>query len=368
MSTLDLLYTDVEEDLRASVRSLLAARCTTDDVAALYDGGPGPKGLGEALASELGLSALLVPEELGGAGASAREAAVVLEEIGRAVAPTPFLTSSVIATTLLVEAGSELAQALAEGTRTAALVVPFSAAPDDAPADVTASGGRLTGQVRSVAGALEADLLLVPVTTDTGVDVYAVEATSARVHPVTSLDMSRPVADISLDDAPGELVAGGADGRRALQMAQLTGAALLASEQAGVAQWCLETTVAYLKQRRQFGRVVGGFQAVKHRLADLFVEVESAVAAARYAAAAVAAGDTDAEVATAVAQAYCSDVAVHAAEEALQLHGGIGMTWEHPVHLYLKRAKADQLALGTAGHHRLVLAGLVDLESAEAQR
>jgi alkylation response protein AidB-like acyl-CoA dehydrogenase len=128
-----------------------------------------------------------------------------------------------------------------------------------------------------------------------------------------------------------------------------------------VARWCLETTVAYLKERRQFGRVVGGFQSLKHRLADLYTGVESAAAAARYAAATLAAGDPDAAVAASLAKAYCSELAVLAAEEAVQLHGGIGMTWEHPVHLYLKRAKSDQLALGTPGRHRAHLATLVDL-------
>jgi len=140
-----------------------------------------------------------------------------------------------------------------------------------------------------------------------------------------------------------------------------TGAGLLASEQVGVARWCLDTTVAYLKQRRQFGRVVGGFQAIKHRLADLFVAVEQATAAARYAAAALAAGDADIPVAVSTAQTFCSDVAVRAAEEAIQLHGGIGMTWEYPLHLYVKRAKADQIALGTPGDHHARLAQIVDL-------
>jgi alkylation response protein AidB-like acyl-CoA dehydrogenase len=118
--------------------------------------------------------------------------------------------------------------------------------------------------------------------------------------------------------------------------------------------------------RKQFGRVVGGFQALKHRLADLYAEVESASAAARYAAAALAAGE-DVPIAVRVAAAYCSDVAVHAAEEAVQLHGGIGMTWEHPTHLYLKKAKADQIAFGTAGAHRAALAGIVDLKVAQAR-
>lgn len=364
MSDLDLLYTEIEEDVRSAVRRLFRDRCEPAEIIGLFDGGPGPKGLAEALGSELGLAALLVPEELGGGGASAREAAVVLEEVGRAVAPVPFLTSSVIATTLLVRAGSAVVGELVDGTQTAVVVVPFSAAYDRHPEGISASDGRLTGQVRSVAGAIGAAILLVPVATAEGVDVYAVQAADATVEPVVSLDMTRPVADIALDHAPGQLLVAGEAGAEALRTALRAGAALLASEQAGIAQWCLETTVSYLKDRRQFGRVVGGFQALKHRLADLFVEVESSLAAARYAAAAVASDDPDADIAASLAQAYCSEAAVHAAEEAIQLHGGIGMTWEHPAHLYLKRAKADQIALGTAGHHRSVLAKLVDLQPA----
>ena len=130
-----------------------------------------------------------------------------------------------------------------------------------------------------------------------------------------------------------------------------------------MAQWCFDTTLAYVKQRKQFGRAIGSYQAIKHRLADLWLEVGSATAAARYAADACARGDEDAATAAAIAQAYCGDVAVHAAEECVQLHGGIGMTWEYPAHLYLNRAKSDQLALGTAYRHRTRLAELVDLPS-----
>jgi alkylation response protein AidB-like acyl-CoA dehydrogenase len=140
-----------------------------------------------------------------------------------------------------------------------------------------------------------------------------------------------------------------------------TATALLASEQLGVAQWCFDTTLAYVKQRKQFGRAIGSYQAIKHRLADLWQEVNSSVAAARYAADTCARRDDDATIGAAVAQAYCSGVAVHAAEECIQLHGGIGMTWEYPAHLYLKRAKSDQLAFGTAYRHRARLADLVDL-------
>ncbi|MDF6046134.1 acyl-CoA/acyl-ACP dehydrogenase [Streptomyces sp. JH14] len=362
MSELDLLYTEIEDDLRASVRSLLAARCDPAAVVAMYDGDRSlVDDLWSSLAADLGLAGLLVPEERGGQGASAREAAVVLEELGLSMAPVPFLTSSVIATTLLLHTRSGLLGAVAAGERTAALAVPWSTAVSDALPALRLSGELVTGSVTSVAGALEADVLLVPVATPTGVAVYAVEAAAASVAPVVSLDMTRQLADVSFDSAPGTLVLAEAEAEAAIRDAIGAGASLLASEQLGVARWCLDTTVAYLKERRQFGRVLGGFQALKHRLADLYTGVESAAAAARYAAAALAEDGFDVPVAAAVAQAYCSDLAVAAAEEAVQLHAGIGMTWEHPAHLYLKRAKSDQIALGTPGGHRVRLAALVDL-------
>ena len=360
---LDLLYADVEDDLRATVRRLLDQRCSPQAVAALYDGDRSVvEPLWKTLATDLGLAGLLVPEERGGAGASAREAAVVLEELGRATAPVPFLTSSVVATTLLLESESPLVSALATGEKTAALAVPLSLAPFDHIPAVALDRGLLTGSVTSVAGALEADVLLVAATTAHGLALYAVPTSEVRLKPVVSLDMTRQLADVTLPGALGEPVLLDADPaiRRALQ----AGAALLASEQLGVARWCLENTVDYLKYRRQFGRVVGGFQALKHRLADLYTGVESAAAAARYAAATHATGSDDIAVATSVAQSYCSDLAVTAAEEAVQLHGGIGMTWEHPTHFYLKKAKADQLAFGGPGAHRRHLAGLVDLPAA----
>jgi alkylation response protein AidB-like acyl-CoA dehydrogenase len=364
MSDLDLLYTDVEDALRSSVRDLLAAGCTAEAVTVVYDGDRSVVApLWKSLAGDLGLAGLLVAEDRGGAGASAREAAVVMEEVGRAAAPVPFLTSAVVATVALAAAPEDtLLESLASGERTAALAVSFSRGPDGARPTVTAGrGGGLTGTVTSVAGAIEADVLLVPVAGADGVELHAVEAAAASVTPVVSLDMTRQLADVTLDGAPSTVALPAGSAEAALRQALTTGAALLASEQYGIAQWCLDTTVDYLKDRRQFGRVVGGFQAIKHRLADLYVLVEFAHAAARHAAATAAAGDEDRHVAASLAQAYCSDVAVKAAEECIQLHGGIGMTWEHPAHLYLKRAKADQIALGTPGAHRALLARLVDL-------
>ncbi len=362
----ELLDTDIEESLRSTVRDLLVDRCPPGRVLAAYDGDRSlTADLWKPLAVELGLAGLLVPEELGGAGASAREAAVVLEELGRAVAPVPFLTSAVLSTSALLqdgrtEAGTGLLRELAEGARTCALLVPLSTAPWSAPA-VPVTDGTLTGRVTSVAGVLEADVLLVPASDGA---LHAVPARKASTTPVVSLDETRPLADVDLTGVTGTVVV------QDLSLPPVlgVGAALLASEQVGVAQWCLETTVGYLGQRRQFGRVVGGYQALKHRMADLYVELEMARAAAHNAAATVAVADPDTdtdpdtEVATSVAQAYCSLVAVHAAEECVQLHGGIAMTWEHPAHLYLKRAKADQLALGVPGAHRRRLADLVGLD------
>ena len=361
MSTGDLLYSDTEEALRDSVRHLFADRCPLESVVRAYDPVPHDfSDLWQTLAAELGVAGLLVPESLGGAGAGAREAAVVMEEIGRAVAPVPYLSSAVLATVALLGAGdTETVSELAQGELTAALVVPLSTAPGDPVSGVRIADG-LTGLVSSVAGAREADVLVVPVAGPDELELHTVSRTAAgvEVSPLVALDMTRPLANVAFSAAASSRV-GPADS--AVADALRTGAALLASEQLGLAQWCFDTTLAYAKQRKQFGRAIGSYQAIKHRLADLWFEVGAATAAARYAADACAGGDGHASIAAAIAQAYCSGIAVHAAEECVQLHGGIGMTWEYPAHLYLKRAKSDQLALGTAYRHRARLAELVEL-------
>jgi alkylation response protein AidB-like acyl-CoA dehydrogenase len=359
----DLLYSDTEEALRDSVRRLFADKCPPESVMRAYD--PAPQdfsGVWHALAADLGMAGLLVPVQLGGAGAGAREAAVVMEEIGRAVAPVPFLSSAVLATVALLEAGdTETVKGLATGSLTAALAVPLSTAPDDAVAGVGVSGDGLTGRVTSVAGASEADVLVVPVTGADGLELHTVsrDAAGVDVSPVLTMDMTRPLGNVEFSSAASSRV-DAAPAEAAVRAALETGAALLASEQLGIAQWCFDTTLAYVKQRKQFSRAIGSYQAIKHRLADLWIEVNSAAAAARYAADTHARRD-GAAIGAAVAQAYCSGVAVHAAEECVQLHGGIGMTWEYPAHLYLKRAKSDQLAFGTAYRHRARLADLVGL-------
>ncbi|AKN17566.1 acyl-CoA dehydrogenase FadE18 [Mycobacterium haemophilum DSM 44634] len=365
MSIGDLLYSDTEESLRDSVRRLFVEKCPPESVIRAYDSDTSAlqyfSDVWRIAAVELGIAGLLVPESLGGAGASAREAAIVMEEIGRAVAPVPFLSSAVLATVALLRAGdTETVSALAQGTVTAALVVPLCTAPGDPVAGVSIGSDGLTGSVSGVAGAREADVLVVPVAGLDGLELHTVARSAAGVDvsPVLALDMTRPFADVRFSAVASSRVG---RGDAAVSAALEIGAALLASEQLGVAQWCFDTTLAYAKQRKQFGRTIGSYQAIKHRLADLWFAVGTATAAARYAADACARGDEDATIAASVAQASCSGIAVHVAEECVQLHGGIGMTWEYPAHLYLKRAKSDQLAFGTAYRHRARLAELVDL-------
>ncbi len=391
----DLLYSETETELRSALRGVLADRAAWPDVLArtetsqTYDAA-----LWYTLAAEIGVAGLLIPEALGGGGASYREAAVVAEEIGRAVAPVPFLGSAVVATTALLSVGdSELLQRLASGGVTAALAVPFAAGPFaagtgqrrqpgvrlDAPQSGDQPGSyRLTGGVRGVADALPADVLLVPAD---GVPygLYVVEVgEGVRKNPVVSLDQTRQLCDLTLDRAVARQVASGAAADQAVAAALLAGAGVLASEQLGVAERCFDMTLTYVKERKQFARPIGGFQAIKHRLADLWVMVTQARAAARAAANALAGqadaarsdgiqspgtqpGTTEAELLVALAKAACSDTAVKAAQETIQLHGGIGFTWEHPAHLFLKRAKADSIGLGTADAHRAALARLADL-------
>jgi alkylation response protein AidB-like acyl-CoA dehydrogenase len=361
----NLLYAPEEEALRASVRELLANRAPMGDVlrrtesAQSYD-----PDVWTALARDLGVAGLPIADTDGGAGATWRETAVVAEELGRSLVGTPFLGSAVVATAAVRRLGNgDLLRELAAGTTTVALATSFADAPDGPfPVPVRHEGDRLTGTVRAVADAHVADLLLVPSMGADGPAVFSVPAADATLGPVTSLDLTRPLCDLTFDGVPATELATGSAAADLVTTALTTGAAILASEQLGVAERCLELALEYVRSRHQFGRAIGSYQAIKHRLADLWVSVTQARAVARAAADTLGGGSkTEIAIAAAVGQAHCGPVAVRAAEECLQFHGGIGFTWEHPVHLYLKRAKADAIALGTARAHRARLGRLVDL-------
>jgi alkylation response protein AidB-like acyl-CoA dehydrogenase len=387
----DLLYSDTERALAESLSSLLADRCGLDKVLArtesaeTYD-----DGLWHAVAVEMGCAGLLIPERDGGAGASYREACSAAEALGSAVAPVPFLGSAVVATAALLSiaagtsasagtpftparAAVDLLRRMADGSVTVAMATPFVTPPGAGfpvsvrvagrqPGDAETGVARLRGTASGVADALPAGVLLVPADgVPNGLYLVDMSASGVAKAPVVSLDMTRQLCDLSFDDAPGTLLASGPAASQAVEAALTAGAAVLAAEQVGLAQRCLDMTLGYVKERRQFARPVGSFQALKHRLADVWVAVSQARAASRYAAACLATAHPDAKVAVAMAKAYCSETAVLAAQECVQLHGGIGFTWEHPAHLYLKRAKADSIAFGTPDAHRAALASMVNL-------
>jgi alkylation response protein AidB-like acyl-CoA dehydrogenase len=433
----DLLYSETERDLAAALADLLADRAAPADVIArterteAYD-----VKLWRTVAAEIGVAGLLIPEALGGAGASYRELAAAAEQFGAFAAPIPYLGSAAIATAALLSAARSTAAAddrpaapaaddqggvgsaasgpaaalraaqlraaarapaagaasgtraapvspaagllrrLADGSLTAALAVTTatrSGTPFPALARVTGRGDagsgtvKLTGAIPAVTDALPADVLLVPAD---GVPsaLYLVEATAPGVHrtPLVSLDMTRQLCDITLDNAPARQVAVGAAAEAAVSAGLAAGAGILAAEQLGLAQRCLDLTVTYVQERRQFARQIGSFQAIKHRLADVWTAITLARAASRYAAACLADDDQDTPVAIALAKSACCEAAVSAAQECVQLHGGIGFTWEHPAHLYLKRAKAASVANGTPGAHRAALADLVNLPAPDA--
>ncbi len=330
------------------------------------------------LTRELGLTGLAVPECYGGAGAGLAEVAVAVEETGRRLLPVPYL-STALAGAVLSEGGAGACAELLPGIASGALRAAFALG-----GSVTASGGRLTGVARHVLDGAEADLFVV----GAGDALFAVRAADTVVTPSGTLDETRSQAAVSFHDAPG-LAVGCAAGR-----AEDLLRVMLAVESAGAAAHCLDVTVRYLKTRVQFGRPIGAFQALRHRCADLAVEVASARATA-YAAVRAAASPAAFPAGTApsaesavlaaapvapssesavlavlgpLAKRHCADVFWHAAAEMMQLHGGIGFTWEHEAHRYLKRAKTSQLLHGTPAELRRLVsqrAGLCNIGEAE---
>jgi acyl-CoA dehydrogenase len=301
-------------------------------------------GAWDRLTGELGLTGLAVPECYGGAGAGLAEVAVAVEETGRVLLPAPYL-STALAGAVLSEGGAVPAAEFLPGIASGALRAAF--VPGSA---VTASGGRLTGVAHHVLDGAEAGLFVVRA----GDALFAVRAADTVVTPAGTLDQSRSQAAVEFRDAPA--LAAGFAAERAEDLLRV----MLAVESAGAAAHCLDVTVGYLNTRVQFGRPIGAFQALRHRCADLAVEVASARATA-YAAVRAAAGSpagSPAELAVLgpLAKRHCVDVFWHAAAEMIQLHGGIGFTWEHEAHRYLKRAKTSQLLYGTPAELRRLVA------------
>ncbi|MPQ96544.1 acyl-CoA dehydrogenase [Modestobacter sp. I12A-02628] len=347
-------------DLRDAVREVCRDAGGPAAVRALPAGGPGwDPALWDVLGRQVGLAGLCLPERAGGGGGLA-ELTTVCEELGRALLPVPFLTSTVLAGQVLAAAGADaLVTRVADGTVAALGVTGPRGVWDPAAVELTAVGGTVRGVLPVVPGAGGAQLLVVAARSAEGVDLYAVEAgPGVDTVPLDSLDLSRPSAAVTLTGAPAtRLTSGGTAGAAVVPALDVAGVAL-AAEQLGGAAACLEASVAYLGERRQFGRPIGSFQALKHTCADLLVLVESCRSAVTRALDAEGSPDAMAEAA-AVAQAWCSEAYRTVSAENVQLHGGIGFTWEHDAHLYFRRARADAVLLGGAAHHRERLAQLL---------
>ncbi|HVV30536.1 MAG TPA: acyl-CoA dehydrogenase family protein [Mycobacteriales bacterium] len=370
-----LIATPEQEELRRSLRRFLQQVSGREQVRALLtdDAGYDPA-VWHRMATELGLQGLALPEQFGGSGATFAELGVVFEEFGRALVCAPFLSSVVLTGHVLLAVDDPPAQArwlpgIADGTLLATLAVPAGAGHDRAAplpqATASAGGWRLDGTVMFVPDAQIAQLLLIAARTPAGTSVFAVRAGATGLDrtALPNIDLTRRVSRVDLHATPAELIGpqGGADAalQRALQLATVA----LAAEQVGGAQACLDMAVGYACTREQFGRPIGSFQAIKHQCADLQVQVVSARSAATWACG-IASGEQDPAqlpLAAALAGAYCADAFVTAAKANLQIHGGIGFTWEHDAHLYLKRAKSGQLLLGTPDQHRDTAARLMGI-------
>ncbi|WP_204009891.1 acyl-CoA dehydrogenase family protein [Sphaerimonospora thailandensis] len=361
---------DEQEELRRTVRALLERNPPARPAP---DAEPGyDEAAWALLAEQVGAAGLAVPEEHGGAGCTLAETHVVCEELGRTLAAVPYLGSAVLATQALLACGAvEALPDLADGSRVGALAwAENGASAPHGPWDPAAIGARaeaggptgvtLTGVKEHVLDGARADLFIVPARTEDGdLAVYAVEPSAAgvRVEPLTTLDRTRPQARVIFEAAPARLLS--ADGDRVLDRLLAVAATALSAEQLGGAQRCLEITLDYVRTREQFGRPIGSFQAIKHRLADLYVLVESARSLSYDAARALAEDAPDAGVRATTAQAYCAEAFSTVAAETIQLHGGIGFTWEHDAHLYFKRAHSAAQLFGDAAWQRARLAPAV---------
>lgn len=371
---MQLAFTDEQTDLRAAVRSLCddhasdAERGRVVGLPGGFDPGAWKK------AAAMGLLGLAIPEEYGGAGCGWVEVGVVMEELGRALLPMPYLSTAVLAVAALVEYGDGTANAeylprIADGALVAAVAVTSGRATWDAAgvaveARVEAGGWILEGHASHVCDGLAAEMIfLLARRPDGAIGLFAVETAVAGIgrSALRVADLTRPQARIDLHAVPARPI-GEPDTTwdRAARVLDIAAMAL-AAESVGGAQRVLDMAVDYAKIRHQFGRPIGSFQAIKHMCADMLVEVESARSVAYYAPHVLSSGRPDAAAAASLAKAHCCDAFLHAAEKNVLIHGAIGLTWEHPAQLYLKRAKTTDLMFGDSTGHRELLAERIGL-------
>ena len=365
---------DVRAELRAEVRRCLEQR--TDLRAFMADSDDDLAGLDETLwqvlATQMGLTGLVVPEADGGAGASVADLAVVFEELGASLAPVPLYSTAGLALPILLSVGRErtsdeiraLISAIAAGTTVATVALhepdgAYQAGRTTARAERTADGWSVSGAKSFVLDAAVSDVVVVPARTEEGVGLFAVETSSVEVVATRSMDLLRPLASVRFDRAAARPLAVH-DVRDRIDAGLDLSLVLLAAEQVGGAQRCLDSAVLYAKDRVQFNRPIGSFQAIKHQLVNLLLQVEMARSAMSHAVQAaddylLDPGPESRRAlveASSLARALCSETFAHVADEALHIHGGIGFTWEHDSHLFYRRAKATELLFGLPAEHR----------------
>ena len=366
---MNFAFSEEQEELRRAVRRFLEDKSPMTEVRRLMETTEGfDRSVWEQMANQLGLQALTIPEEYGGAGFGYVELIVVLEEMGAALMCAPYFSTVALAANALLSSGDESAKkdflpGLASGETIATLAFTEDSGRWDLDGITMAAaaqgdGWKLDGSKMFVIDGHTADLVVVAARTGKGVSLFAVEGDAAGLTrtPLATMDQTRKQARLEFAGVPARLV--GEDGGAAAALSRTLdlAAVALAAEQVGGAQRCLDMSVDYAKTRIQFGRPIGSFQAIKHKCADMLLEVESGKSAAYYAGWAAAEESEELPVVASLAKSYCSEAYFHAAAENIQIHGGIGFTWEHDAHLYFKRAKSSELLLGDPSYHRELLA------------
>ncbi|WP_199589280.1 acyl-CoA dehydrogenase family protein [Blastococcus sp. TF02A-26] len=360
------MTTTVADDLRASVRGFLESAVPEAEVRRIADS---PSGFDAALwgrlAGELGLTGLVVPEEHGGSRAGFAELGVVLEEMGWALLPAPFFSTVVLGAGALLLSGDAGAQAAhLPGIASGELRVAVGGMTGTPTCEAVAGsrGWLIDGTAEGVLDGATADLLLVFATCEGGTSLFAVRADAPGLsrRPLRTLDLTRRQAQVSLHATPATLIGSQGDGERIAAALLDRALAGQTAEQVGGAKRVLEMATEYARTRYQFGRAIGSFQAIKHRCADMLIDVSRMEVAAAAALAAVDADAPDLPVAARVASSFCGDAYFAAAAANIEVHGGIGFTWEHPAHLYYRRAKSAQLLFGSPAEHREALMTLLE--------
>jgi alkylation response protein AidB-like acyl-CoA dehydrogenase len=360
------MFTDEQGQLRDTLRLFLDKTSPESEVRRLMvtDDGYDPT-VWKQMATQLGLQGIHIPEEYGGSGFGYIELGIAIEEMGAALLCAPFLSTTVLGAAALLESDDRAAQAdllpaIAAGETIATLAfvdcVETRAAPSQGHYYLTGTKGFVLD------GAL-ADLILVSAKTDVGLSLFAVDGHARGITKdlLPTMDLTRKQAELRFDRTPARLVGIDGAGQHVVDRVRQLMCVALANECAGGARAVMEQAVGYATQRYQFGRAIGSFQAIKHKCADMLVDVESAKSAAYDAAAAAAGQRGSLALAASLAKVAAGEAFLHAASTNIQVHGGIGFTWEHPAHLYFKRAKSTQLMFGDPTFHRAELAALLRL-------